>query len=120
MTPLKSHHRLAAVAIGWLPATAIDRVLDAVIGCSGASNTARQPGLSSDFFAFMQAMMTLTFGIAELHRRNTSGVHAARSSDVPNALLDVEYQNGPNTNIKALMKITALFMASPLIDSRPL
>jgi hypothetical protein len=102
---LKSHHSSADVAI--------DRLLDARCVGSGSSNTARQPALSCDFFAFMQAMMALTLGIEELHSRNTSGVHAARCSDVPNALLDVEYNSEPDTNIKAPAKIAALFMTSP-------
>ena len=61
----------------------------------------------------MQAMMALTLGIEALQRRNTSGVHAARCSAVPNALLDVEYDSEPSTIIKALAKNAALFMASP-------
>jgi hypothetical protein len=112
-TPLKSHHRFAGVAVDCPPAAAADWVLYARFACFGSSNTARQLGLSCDFFASMQAMMALTLGIEELHRRNTSGVHAARCSDVPNALLDVEYNSEPNTIIKAPAKIAALFMASP-------
>ena len=61
----------------------------------------------------MHAMMALTLGIEELHRRNTSGVHAARSCAVPNALLGVEYISEPDTSIKAPVRIAALFMTSP-------
>jgi hypothetical protein len=93
--PLKSHH--------WIAGVAIDRVLDADFMFSGGSNAARQPGLNWDFFAFMQAMMAVTFGISELHSRNTSGVHAARSSAVPNALLTVEYDIRQKPSSKAPM-----------------
>ena len=52
---------------------------------AGALNTALQAGLRLDFLAFMQAMMPSTFGISEAHSRNTSGVQAARCSEVPSA-----------------------------------
>jgi hypothetical protein len=46
----------------------------------GGLNTLAQAGLSFGRSRFMQATMRSTFGISELHSRNTSGVQAWRSS----------------------------------------
>jgi hypothetical protein len=60
----------------------IERVAD-------AAKTFLQAGLRLFFSFFRQAMILSTFGISELHNRKTSGVHAARSSAVPKAMLAV-------------------------------
>jgi hypothetical protein len=67
----------------------IDRLRDADFVVASRANTARQLGLSFPVSRFRQAMILVTFGISELHKRKTSGVHAARSSAVPKALLEV-------------------------------
>src|SRR5450759_394750 len=91
-TPRKSHQSPAEVPI--------DRVRDAV-SVGGGLNAVRQPGLRLAFFSFRQAIILVTFGISELHKRKTSGVHAARSDADPNAMLDVEYDTRPSTRTNA-------------------
>jgi hypothetical protein len=106
-TSRKLHQELAEEAI--------DRVPDAVVVTAGGLNAVLQPGLSSAFFAFRQAIILVTFGISEPHKRKTSGVHAARSSADPNAMLEVEYDTRPSTRTTAQghVKIAAFFMTSP-------
>jgi hypothetical protein len=56
---------------------------------TGPSNTALQAVLRLALFDLMHAMMRSTFGISELQSRNTSPMHALRSSVVPRAKLAV-------------------------------
>ena len=51
---------------------------------------AAQGLLRFDLFCLKQATMRGMFGISELHRRNASGVQAARCAAVPMAKLEVE------------------------------
>jgi len=89
--------------------------VDAVVVVAGALNTVLQAGLSCAFFSFRQATILVTFGISEPHKRKTSGVHADRSSAVPNAMPEVEYDATPITRISAQdqVKIASFFMAFP-------
>jgi len=81
----------------------------------GALNTILQAGFSCAFLAFRQATILVSDGISELQRRKTSGVHAALSASVPDAMLEVEYGIRPNARINAPshLKIALCLMASP-------
>jgi len=60
-------------------------------GGDGVLNAAWQVALRFDFFCLRQATIASTFGIWAEHRRNTSGMQAARCSSVPRARLGVDH-----------------------------
>jgi hypothetical protein len=105
VAPRKLHQAAAELPIDRVVAVSVRGVLIAV----------RQPGLRLAFFSCRQATILLMFGISEEHKRKTSGVHAARSSAVPTARLDVAYDTRPSTKTNAQdHAIVRLFTASPL------
>jgi hypothetical protein len=76
---------------------------------------ARHSGLSSAFFVLRQATILSVLGIANAHSLKTYGVHAARSSAVPSARLDVEQDTTPSTrlNINVQLIVGTLFTRRP-------
>jgi hypothetical protein len=81
----------------------------------GAFITAWQGLLRLSFSRLRQAVIRATFGISELHSRNTSGVQAARCSAVPIAKLGVEKVASVTARTKPLQM---RFMASPCLANR--
>lgn len=84
-------------------------------GCAGLLIAARHSGLSSAFFSRRQATILVVLGIANAHSLKTYGVHAARSSAVPSARLDVEKDTSPSTrpNINVQLIVGTLFTRQP-------
>ena len=65
--------------------------------------------------------MASTFGICALHKRKTSGVHAARCSALPRASAALEYDTNTRTSANNLEGIGAIALITCLFDrSEPL
>ena len=77
-------------------------------GGAGVLNTAWQVALRFDFFCLRQATIASTFGIWAEHRRNTSGMQAARCSSVPRARLGVDHVRRSSPYLASLETASSL------------
>ena len=77
-------------------------------GGAGALNTVWQAALRFDFSRLRQATMASTFGIWAEHRRNTSGMQAARCSSVPRARLGVDHVRRSSPYLASLETASSL------------
>src|SRR5262245_89930 len=114
-----THHPMAGAS---LTGVTIERVV-AGFSCA-ASNTARHSLLRLAFSRFRQAMIASTFGICAEHKRNASGVQAARCSATVRAKLAVEVDATASTSASVRLKRKGAnaLMASPqcLVGTFPL